>query len=464
MSKRTPLTQQRTSTAPKPSHASTLSSAAFIDYGIFSSLAPAFDSDGGQVGRDTLGLVSTFKRERSKRRSEARAEVQKALRELAAKKLGTAPKEASGEIVHEATAGPGRSDVKLPPAHSESRDTLASLAASLLGNDEEALSGVLRALDLCSLEDELNALLGKNSRALRRMQTLQAVRFRAGTKGKEVALVEGSEEWTLGRELLASLAAIVNLRPRVESLAPSGVLVPRHSVLHSLQRSVPRDPAPGYRGTLSSTRDFALIDNTTIRPSPSAALLPPPPITNPAATATPTAGSTLPPAPSLANAPSQYGYATRPNTTSYGYAGRGAAASGSGSSTPRVPATNPNAQYYPPSAYQYSQQPSPAMNGGYYTPSNIANSSPYTPTRAVPNLGGKPMNGAHGQWGTTGTGGIPGGMALPLHLRGPRPVSSPYAPTLYSSTPPGTSVGAGMSGVAKPNGTPASWTPVTPMR
>jgi hypothetical protein len=441
---------------------------------MFSSLAPAFDSDGGQVGRDTLGLVSTFKRERSKRKSEARAEVQKALRELATKKSGVAPNGGSAEAPDECImAELGRLDSDLPPAYSDSREALASLAGSLLGNDEKALNGALHVLDQCVLEDELNALLGRNSRALRRMQSLQAARFRAGTKGKEVALVEGSEEWALGRELLASLTAIVNLRPRVESLPPSSMgksLVPHHSVLHSLQRSVPRDPTPGYRGTLSSTRDFALIDNATIRPSPSAALLPPPPVTNPTVPATPAAASTLPPAPSLSNAGGQYGYATRPSSTSYGYAVRGTAASGSGTNTPRAPVTNPNAQYYPPSAYHYSQQPTAAANGGYYTPSpSIGGSSPYTPARAVPNLGGKPVmmgaNSAHGQWGTTGgTGGIPGGMALPPHLRAARPTPSPYAPTLYGSATPGAPIGAGMVGVAKPNGTQPSWTPITPMR
>lgn len=472
MSKRTPLSQQRTSTAPKPSHAPTLSSAAFIDYGIFSSLAPAFDSDGGQVGRDVLALVSTFKRERAQRRSEARTEAQKALRELAAKKLSMASQDESAETFGESiTARLGRLDLKLSPANSESRDALASMAASLLGNDEEALNGALRALDQCSLEDELNALLGRHSRALRRLQCLQAVRFRAGTKGKEVALVEGSEEWHLGRELLASLTATVGLRPRVRSLSPASSavsLTPRRSALHCLQRSAPRDPAPGYRGTLSSTRDFALIDNTTIRLSPGAALLPPPPVAKPSATATPSTGPTLPPAPSLASASGQYGYTTRPGTASYGYAGRGAAASGSGTSTPRAPATNPNAQYYPSSAYQYSQQPTPSMNGGYYaTSSSIAGSSPYTPTRAVPNLGGKPvtMGANSAQWSTTGgTGGILGGVALPPHLRTTRPAPSPYAPTLYSSATPGTPIGAGMVGVAKPNGTPPSWAPITSMR
>lgn len=438
---------------------------------MFSSLAPTFDSDGGQVGRDTLGLVSTFKRERSKRKSEARAEVQKALRELATKKSGIAPKAELAEAPDKpSTAQLGGVGLDSPPACSEPHEALALLAGSLLGNDEEALNGALHVLNQCVLEDELNALLRRNSRALRRLKYLQALRFRAGTKGKEVALVEGSEEWTLGKELLASLTAIVSLRPRVESFSALSMgesLVPRPAILHSLQRSAPRDPTPGYRGTLSSTRDFALIDNTTIRPSPSAALLPPPPVTNPSVTATPTAASTLPPAPSLANAGGQYGYATRSSATSYGYAGRGAAASGSGTSTPRAPTANPNAQYYPASAYHYSQQSTPTANGGYYNPSpSITGSSPYTPARAVPNLGGKPAtmgaNSAHGQWG--GTGGIPGGMALPPHLRAARPTPSPYAPTLYGSTTPGTPIGAGMVGVAKPNGTQSSWTPITPMR
>lgn len=490
MTKRPGLSQQRTSTAPKPPHALTLSSGAFIDYGVFASLAPAFDSDGGQIGRETLGLVSTFKRERTKRRTDARADVQNALRDLAMTKLGKVGKESfekSGESVID---GLGRLDLHLPPAYAESREALASLAGSVLGNDKATLDGVMRALDETILDDELNGLLVKNARALQRMQDLQAVRFRAGSKGKEIALTEGSEEWVLGRHVFASLTAIVGLRPRVEdpsassSISSSSMsLIPAPATLHSLQRSAPRDPTPGYRGTLSSTRDFALIDNTTIRPSASAALLPPPPVAG--SSTTPNLATTLPPTPSLSSTAGQYSYTPRPGATSYGYTGRvttstAGAQSSSGTNTPRGTATNPNAQYYPASAYHFSQtQSSPGMNGGYYNPTPSSATTPYTPSRAVPNLGGKigmGTNGthAHSQWGTPvsvggGTGGIPGGMALPPHLRtapsARAPMSpSPYAPVQYSgvASAPGTPVGAGMGGVAKPNG--ATWGPVTPLR
>lgn len=530
---------QRTSTAPKPPSALTLSAATFIDYGVFSSLAPPFDSDGGCVSRETLGLVSAFKASRKKKRNDARTDVQTALKELAAKKFPVDVASGSSMDI-DGGAGAVEEEDHQFSSYSSSRVTIASLASSVLGNDHATLQGVFTALDASALEEAVDELLARNSRALHRMQGLQAIRYRAGAStgakgrvgaGTEHAVVQGSEEWVLGREVLASLVTLVGLRPRVvidpslestTSLSTSASatlsassplssssatlsssanppsnhtsstsLIPRPTLLHTLARSVPQTPTPGYKGTLSSTRDFALIDNTTIRPSAAALAMPPPPIAGSQSASSSSAqggGLTLPPAPSVGVGAGGYHphsqYTPRPGATSYGYAGRGGAGAGggagSGATTPARAVANTN--YYPASAYYSSasssshphpQTPTPmnGAGGGYYahTP---ASPSPYsaassggagTGGRAVPNLAGKPNGVSSSAWSSpasgTGTGGIPGGMALPPHLRGaarPPPVSSPYSHG-YQSSPAmphyqhayQPAVGAGMAGVMK---------------
>ena len=249
-----------------------------------------------------------------------------------------------------------------------------------------------------------------------------------------------SDNWPPARQILSSLTTIASFQPRAPSSTPSlQSLIPPSNVLHRIHQTLlPRDPIPGYKGTLFPNRDYALIDNTTIRSSALPVL---PPVIGPSSNAT----QTLPPPlatmpgglpPAAANrsaAPIPYSY-HRPTATP---------------KTPQAPYTPGGATmsyyrqgyqmhqgYYPP---QYSQ-------GGYYGYAGYAGTpgggmAHYTPPpnattggaagRALPNLATKPLTG----WGytpgspappsgagastmTTGTGGVvPNAAALPAHLR-----------------------------------------------
>ncbi len=244
------------------------------------------------------------------------------------------------------------------------------------------------------------------------------------------------------RQILSSSTTIASFRPRApSSISSLQSLIPPPNVLHSIHRTLlPRDPIPGYKGTLFPNRDYALIDNTTMR---SSALPVPPPVTGSSANAT----QTLPPPPATMpggfppaavnrpTAPMPYSY-HRPTATS---------------ATPQTPYTpggttmpyyrqgyQMHQGYYPPQYSQsgyygyagYANTPGAGVGTTHYTPPSNATTSGAA-GRALPNLATKPIS----SWGytsgspaapsgastgtvTTGTGGVvPSSAALPVHLR-----------------------------------------------
>lgn len=162
----------------------TISSAAFIDYGSFSSLAPIFDSEGGQIGRETLGLVVDLRKVR-RRKKLAAIKASIAARSTSPPLTAVNPFPSEEELLF------GGKDISRD-RHSE----LGPLVNEFLPKD--MIQGLLDGLDDIELEDGVSELLVRNGKALRTLQELQESRFRAGTNGKEVPVEVGGEEWELG--------------------------------------------------------------------------------------------------------------------------------------------------------------------------------------------------------------------------------------------------------------------------
>ncbi|KAF9519915.1 hypothetical protein BS47DRAFT_1481798 [Hydnum rufescens UP504] len=393
---------------------------AFIDYGLFSSLAPTFDSEGGQVGRETLGLVADSRKARRRQK-------------LAALKTSISARSASPPL---AAIDPFPSEWDLLFASQGSfQDRYAELKP--LVEDflpKDMIQSLMDGLDDLELENGLSELLVHNGRALRALQELQESRFRAGTNGKEVPVTVGGEEWQLARQILSSLVTLVSLRPRASSsTSKPHSLVPPPSLLHTLQRTLPRDAIPGWKGTLSTTRDFALIDNATLRANSSTLPIPPPANAAPPASSTPLPSIPPPaPMPAAASRPpaATYSY-TRPTATT-STSGYGTAASRGGTAT-----------YYPqgytPIRHSHTTViilltlikvhtiATPAMDNR--TPQS--SQTPVTPARAIPNLASKSTPATLPTWGTPTAAAAAGSTAmaktgpapntpapaLPAHLR-----------------------------------------------
>ena len=139
----------------------------FLDYGVWSSFAPAFDHDAQIVGPRELGEVLYGWEER--RRDKI-------------------------ALWREQTEGTGIIEEVVAPTPSTSQDIETELE-ELLPPDQ--VPDVKAALASLELENAVQELLERNRRALTRLEELQRLRLSADGGGTSVA-VEGSEEWDTG--------------------------------------------------------------------------------------------------------------------------------------------------------------------------------------------------------------------------------------------------------------------------
>ncbi|KAF8325542.1 uncharacterized protein EI90DRAFT_3019004 [Cantharellus anzutake] len=441
-----------------------ISSASFLDYGPFASLAPAFDSDGGQIGRDTLGLVLEMKGARKARRLGAvRRQV-----ELANLKEKPLPSIEPFPHVQELSALglEDRSTRKLVYECKSAKAELRGLAREML--PEDVVEDFLISVDQMELERGVGELLIRISNALGDLQVLQERRLRAGAPGKEVPVEIDGEEWHLARQILSSLTTIASLRPRASTSSLHSI-IPPPNVLHTIHKTLPREPVPGYKGTLLINRDYALIDNTTIR---SSALPVPPPITG--STSNPT--QTLPPTPAMMQGGFPAAGANRaPTQLAYSY--HRPAAANANAQTPHAQGGT-TMQYYRQGYYSphYSQSGYYGY-AGYATTTGAVSATPhYTPPpnataggRALPNLATKslsgwgyassspaPSGGASGGATAVGTGGVlPSATALPVHMRRINGTATPGSQTPGTPGSPATGSYVWNSNISMPT-TPSS--------
>ncbi|KAF8591997.1 hypothetical protein K439DRAFT_621098 [Ramaria rubella] len=223
-------------------HPRTLSSGTFLDYGPFTSFAPAFDSEGAEVGRDGLGQMLMGRLERRK--------IKEARRKLIVRLQ--AEQEDDVRMVDSS---------EMDVNHEMDGEAIDSLLESLLPG--EKADGFKSALQALKVEDGVACLLVKNARALERLNLLQTVRLRSGNASAK----EDSEEYKIAQEIMNSLTLLTSLRPRPSS-DPLSVtqppLIPPASVIRALHSTLPASATSGWQGTLDESRKTALRDDSTI--------------------------------------------------------------------------------------------------------------------------------------------------------------------------------------------------------
>ena len=243
-------TPSGTSTPVPPKHRY-VSRGSFLDYGLYSSFAPTFDQGGREIGRSVYGEVLWRERGNSLR-----------LRALKRKQL-------TGSNLSDVIMEESSSAEQGPPSE-DWHETLKNFLS---------ISSLKSALDDLEVQDSVQELLERNSKALARLEELQLRRYGDPTGFKPVQV--GSEEWETGdisnihdssnshtyvlvsaHAILDSLALLILSRPRSST---DESLIPPPSVIRQVYRTLPLDPSPGYHGTLPpASRTTALRDDNTI--------------------------------------------------------------------------------------------------------------------------------------------------------------------------------------------------------
>ena len=235
-----------------------------------------------------------------------------------------------------------------------------------------------------------------------------------------------------------SLTLLASLRPRVDAGSVS-VIVPPVSSLRSLQRQLPMDASPGWHGTLSDDKPFALRDDTTLNVQNVPAVAARTPATTPAAGVVPPATPSYTSA-NYANFSQNYRttYSAQPNTP---YA--------QNTSTPAPQRTQTQGTYqFNPSAYAQwlaqtqsgsasqagtparlsTPQMQPSGSTAYFPFNNQAGFGNNTPTKAVANTIVSRLQAAVGMTPSISGGGtVNGGLAVPAHMRQQASAGSPLA-------------------------------------
>ncbi|KAJ7596600.1 hypothetical protein C8J56DRAFT_1158662 [Mycena floridula] len=315
------------------------STGSFLDYGPWTSFAPAFEQEVAEVGQRELSQV-LYHKEMAKRRKEQRR-----------KQIFDGQDVTMGEIEPEQSTIDVDMEGLLPPSE---------------------VRIIKEAMESLQLENAVQELLERNLRALQRLQELQVLRLSAADSGSAV-VEEGSEEWDTAHGILDSLTLLASLRPRTPHDA-SSQLIPSPSALRTLQITLPLAANPGWHGTLPPERVTALRDDSTIKVRAGTAV----PASTPATPAPAPAPAPVTASPSTF-AGYTYNYGT-PSTPSY----RPAATAGAYQYKPATGSTSYSytnqvnqASYYP--TQQYAALPATgqqAYSAGWYAyPTTVAAAS-----------------------------------------------------------------------------------------
>jgi hypothetical protein len=155
-------------------HPRPLSSGTFLDYGSYTSFAPAFDSEGAEIGRDSLGQILMGKIDKKK------------IQDLRRKLLNRQ------QIEQEDRRNRRAIDVDTMQWHDQLPSSLDDIFTSLFPGSQ--VDGLIGALRLLQVEEGVASLLEKNAEALERLSLLQTIRLKDGNP----SVKEDSEEWNLG--------------------------------------------------------------------------------------------------------------------------------------------------------------------------------------------------------------------------------------------------------------------------
>ncbi|KAH0838619.1 hypothetical protein J3R83DRAFT_6942 [Lanmaoa asiatica] len=247
---------------PKLPGSRRVSCGTFLDYGPYSSFAPAFEQDGVEVGRSSMGELFWRWEDRKKRWANEHTLV--------------TPQHSDQVVESPQSNGVDESDKVSVLDDEESLETLFST---------EQINLLKQALGSLELEATVHELLNRNAKALKRLEELQNKRL--SRPGEFSPVEQGSEEWDTAQGILNSLCLLTSLRPR-SSTSDDVPLIPSPSALHKLQRTLPIAPTQGWHGTLPTEHTTALRDDSTLYIKSTATAIPAAPSAPPAHTPTPT--------------------------------------------------------------------------------------------------------------------------------------------------------------------------------
>ncbi|KAG1825569.1 uncharacterized protein BJ212DRAFT_1314853 [Suillus subaureus] len=208
-----------------------VSCGSFLDYGPYASFAPSFDQEGVEIGREALGEVLWRWEDRKKSWAVEKARAAEEAAQYSSMAGLEEDEEEQNNVVD--------------PSLEESLDDDEEVLDGLLSKEQIAsLKSVFKSLEL---ENAVQELLDRNTKALRRLEELQ--RQRLMKEGGFHAVEEGSEEWDTAQGILESLTLLASLRPR-QSGSADVPLIPSSAILHKLHRTLPVAPSQGWYGTL----------------------------------------------------------------------------------------------------------------------------------------------------------------------------------------------------------------------
>lgn len=176
---------------PKPQNEMTesrkLGCGEFLDYGLYSTFAPVFNQEGVEVGRARLGEVLYYK-ERERRRQIRMQELE----ERQARQRNVLPPatyvSAEEDDIVEVERSSSKQKEKMKDVDMDGLEGLLST---------EQIASLKATLGSLELENAVQELLDRNSRALERLEKLQNQRLLEGGGAKPVQV--GSEEWDVGK-------------------------------------------------------------------------------------------------------------------------------------------------------------------------------------------------------------------------------------------------------------------------
>ncbi|CAG7846205.1 SubName: Full=Uncharacterized protein {ECO:0000313/EMBL:CCA75231.1} [Serendipita indica DSM 11827] len=316
-----------------------------LDYGVFSTFAPYFDSENAEVGNDQIHQVVHESLQRRKARA-LRAKLLEKQKAIAEDDTVALPTPKSGADM---TGVESAFSIMSVQPQFPTDEALQNLQNIIPQHEGEILKEAFAAL---RVEFGVSELLEHIALALDSIVSMQKERM------KEGQLTPSDLEQEMADATMKSLSLLVSMQPRT-SLAPDKSLAPSATVARALQRSLPTEPTSGWRGTLANNQTTSLRDDATMFVKATARA-------QAAATAAATVGHQMNGAPRIPTTP----VAASPVTPSPIY-----------NSSPYSP--NPAMRYkYPPSQYgplTYAPQSTPGAVGPPRVVPNMMNTKPNPP-------------------------------------------------------------------------------------
>ncbi|KAG8829800.1 hypothetical protein FRC17_006006 [Serendipita sp. 399] len=234
-----------------------------LDYGVYSTFAPYFDSESAELGNDQIHSIVSESMQRRRARAlrtqllekvDKKAQIEQIdqslvsptspMKEESGPRLGADEEMKEHEDVDSNSIGRAFDTLEL-------MQTLRNIVPE---GENEALKQAFSALQA---ELGVSELLEENAIALDNLVRMQTDRIKRGD------WTPSALEREIAQGITSSLSLLVSLRPRAGS-RPGAVVTPSATILRALHRSLPTQATSGWRGTLANNRTSSLRDDATM--------------------------------------------------------------------------------------------------------------------------------------------------------------------------------------------------------